>query len=102
VAALRLDGGAVGIDVMQVNDVPDWQVVAHDYLGPACAVALARLPAPARAAAFARAWSEHEARLKSRGLGLEEWTDGLAAAVNACPCWPLAVPQAYAGSVALV
>ena len=57
VAALRMDGGPVGIDVMRVTDVPDWQAVAHDYLGPACADALARVPAPARAAAFARAWS---------------------------------------------
>jgi 4'-phosphopantetheinyl transferase len=100
VAALRLDGGAVGIDVMRVTDIPDWQAVAHDYLGPACAAALARVPAPARAAAFARAWSEREARLKCRGLPLGEWRAGDAALALACPCLSLGLPDGYVGSLA--
>jgi 4'-phosphopantetheinyl transferase len=99
VAALRLDGGAVGIDVMRVTDIPDWQAVAHDYLGPACAAALARVPAPARAAAFARAWSEREARLKCRGLPLGEWRAGDAALALACPCLSLGLPDGYVGSL---
>jgi 4'-phosphopantetheinyl transferase len=101
VAAFRLDGGAVGIDLMQVADIPDWQAVAHDYLGPACAAALARLPAPARAAAFARAWSEREARLKCRGRQLAEWRSGDDAGLAACPCLALAVPDGYVGALAL-
>jgi 4'-phosphopantetheinyl transferase len=100
VAALRLDGGAVGIDVMRVTDIPDWQAVARDYLGPACAAALARVPAPARAAAFARAWSEREARLKCRGLPLGEWGAGDASLALACPCLPLVLPDGYVGSLA--
>jgi 4'-phosphopantetheinyl transferase len=100
VAALRLDG-AVGIDVMRVADVPDWHAVAHDYLGPACAAALADVPAPARAAAFARAWSEREARLKCRGLALAEWRADLDAALAACRCLPLAVPDGYVATLAL-
>jgi len=98
VAAVRLDGGAVGIDVMQVTDVADWEAVARDYLGPACAAALARVPSSARAAAFARAWSEREARLKCRGLPLEEWRTEDAPLVLACPCLPLALPDGYVGS----
>jgi len=101
VAALRMDGGAVGIDVMQETDVPDWEAVARDYLGPACAAALARLPAPARAAAFARAWCEREARLKCRGLPLGEWRAEDASLALACPCLSLALPDGYAGSLAL-
>ena len=101
VAALRLDGGAVGIDVMQVTDVPDWEAVARDYLGPACTAALARLPAPARAAAFARAWCEREARLKCRGLPLGEWRAEDASLALACPCLSLALPDGYVGSLAL-
>lgn len=101
VAALRLDGGAVGIDVMQVTDTPDWEAVARDYLGPACAAALARLPATARAAAFARAWSEREARLKCRGLPLEEWRAEDASLVSTCSCLSLALPDGYVGSLAL-
>lgn len=100
VAALRLDG-AVGIDVMRVADVPDWHAVAHDYLGPACAAALAGVPAPARAAAFARAWSEREARLKCRGLALAEWRPDLDAELGACRCLPLAVPDGYVATLAL-
>jgi 4'-phosphopantetheinyl transferase len=100
VAALRLDG-AVGIDVMRVADVPDWHAVARDYLGPACAAALADVPAPARAAAFARAWSEREARLKCRGLALAEWRADLDVELAACRCLPLAVPDGYVATLAL-
>nr|WP_307735807.1 4'-phosphopantetheinyl transferase superfamily protein [Massilia pinisoli] len=100
VAALRLDGDA-GIDVMRVADVPDWHAVAHDYLGPAAAAALARVPAPARAAAFARAWSEREARLKCRGLALAEWRADLDARLAACRCRPLAMPDGYVATLAL-
>jgi 4'-phosphopantetheinyl transferase len=99
VAALRLDGG-VGIDVMQVTDVPDWEAVARDYLGPACAAALACVPGPARAAAFARAWSEREARLKCRGLPLGEWRAEDASLELACSCLSLALPDGYVGSLA--
>jgi 4'-phosphopantetheinyl transferase len=101
VAALRMDGGAVGIDVMQVTDVPDWEAVARNYLGPACAAALAHVPGPARAAAFARAWSEREARLKCRGLPLGEWRAEDASLTLACPCLSLALPDGYVGSLAL-
>jgi 4'-phosphopantetheinyl transferase len=100
VAALRLDGGAVGIDLMQVADVPDWQAVARDYLGPACTAALAATPAHARAAAFARAWSEREARLKCRGLPLAEWRAADDALLAPIQCRPLAVPDGYVGTLA--
>jgi 4'-phosphopantetheinyl transferase len=99
VAALRLDGG-VGIDVMQVTDVPDWEAVARDYLGPACVAALARVPAATRATAFARAWSEREARLKCRGLPLGEWRAEDASLELACSCLSLALPDGYVGSLA--
>ena len=100
VAALRVDGD-VGIDVMRVADVPDWHAVARDYLGPACAAALAGVPAPVRAAAFARAWSEREARLKCRGLALAEWRADLEARLATCRCVPLAVPDGYVATLAL-
>lgn len=96
VAALRLDGGAVGIDVMQVADVPDWQAVARDYLGPACAAELDGMPA------FARAWSEREARLKCRGLALAEWRACDEPLLAACSCLSLVLPGGYVGSVAVL
>jgi len=101
VAAFRADGGAVGIDVSQVVPVPDWEPVARDYLGPDAAAQLAALPANARDAGFARAWSEHEARLKCLGLQLDEWRAELVPALQACRCFPLALPAGYVGYLAL-
>ncbi|MCS0628063.1 4-phosphopantetheinyl transferase [Telluria mixta] len=96
VAAFRLDAGAVGIDLMQVTDVPDWQAVARDYLGPGCAATLTGMPA------FARAWSEREARLKCRGLALAEWSASDEPLLSACSCLSLVLPDGYVGSVAVL
>jgi 4'-phosphopantetheinyl transferase len=99
VAAISLHG-AVGIDVTQVMDIPDWQPVARDYLGPDVAAALAALPAPARVHAFARAWTEREARLKCLGRELSEWSadgDRDVAPAAACPV----LPEGYVGALAL-
>lgn len=99
-AAFRFDG-PVGIDAMQVVPVPDWQAVARDYLGPAAAAVLAAVPEGDRDAAFARAWSEREARLKCLGWPLREWDAGDDAALQACTCLPLAVPAGYVATLAL-
>lgn len=99
VAAIRLQG-PVGIDVTQVVDVPDLQAVARDYLGPEQAARLALLPAHERPLAFARAWSEREARLKCLGLQLTEWSAALARELAACRCLPLVLPEGYTGVLA--
>jgi 4'-phosphopantetheinyl transferase len=93
--------GAVGIDVMSIVPVPDWESVARDYLGQYAARKLAARPEDERDAAFAHAWSEHEARLKCLGLQLSEWCDERAVALQACRCFPLALPDGYVGYVAL-
>jgi 4'-phosphopantetheinyl transferase len=100
VAALWPDG-AVGIDVMRIADVPDWEAVARDYLGPAAADALSARPDAQRPAAFAYAWSDHEARLKCLGLGLVEWDPELAERLTGCDARSLILPDGYAGHVAL-
>lgn len=103
VAAISLRG-AVGIDVTEVADAasfPDWEPVARDYLGPDAAAALAALAPDARAQAFARAWSEREARLKYLGRELVEWSADGDRALAACHCLPLALPKGYAGVLAL-
>jgi len=100
VAAFRLDGGPVGIDVMQVIDVPDWEPVARDYLGPGCAAALGHVPAAARADAFARAWSEREAMLKCLGMPLAEWDPAETDRLGTCTCRAIALPAGYVGTVA--
>jgi 4'-phosphopantetheinyl transferase len=99
-AAISLQG-AVGIDVTLVMDIPDWQAVARDYLGPAVTAALASLPDSERAEAFARAWSEREARLKYLGRELIDWSEESDRALAASRCLPLALPEGYAGVLTL-
>lgn len=72
-AAINLHG-AVGVDLMQVQTVPDWHAVAQDYLGAEVANGLSGLPESIRTMAFAKAWCRREAFLKLHGLALEEWT----------------------------
>ena len=74
-AAINLHG-AIGVDMMRVRDIPDWQAVARDYLGPAVAAALQAMPAAERPLAFARAWTRREAELKCQGSQLAEWPGG--------------------------
>src|SRR5471032_432971 len=62
-AAINLRG-AIGVDLMRVRDVPDWQAVARDYLGPAVTADLSACPPWQRARAFALAWTAREAHLK--------------------------------------
>ena len=99
-AAIGLDG-QVGIDVMRIVEIPDWQALARDYLGPGVAQALAAHGPAERPAALARAWSEREARLKCLGLGIGEWQAGEDADLQACLALPLALPDGYIGTLAL-
>jgi 4'-phosphopantetheinyl transferase len=96
--------GAVGIDVTQVADAaafPDWEAVARDFLGPAVVAALIPLPPAERMLAFARAWTEREARLKYLGRELVEWSADGDAPLHASRCLPLALPDGYVGALVL-
>ncbi|MGV8866186.1 MAG: 4'-phosphopantetheinyl transferase family protein [Janthinobacterium svalbardensis] len=75
-AAVHLHG-AVGIDVMRVQDIADWANLARDYLGPQVAEELAACPDAQRPLRLAQAWTAREAALKYAGLPLMEW-DGVA------------------------
>lgn len=94
-AAIHLHG-AIGIDVMRVQDIADWQQVARDYLGPQEADALAACPAEQRPLALARAWTAREAALKCAGLQLTEW-DGVA--LN-CHLQAVETPQNFVAMLA--
>ena len=104
VAAIRL-GGAIGIDLIRIEpgvaELPDWERVAQDYLGPQVCRQLATLSSAQRAAAFAQAWSRWEAGLKCFGLGLTEWTPALESRLASCAIRPLAVPEPYGGAMAI-
>jgi 4'-phosphopantetheinyl transferase len=95
--AINLRGRSVGIDLMRVQDIADWEGVARDYLGEAVAAQLADVEAISRAQAFAEAWTAREASLKSLGLPLSEWTP------RSLPCriFKLALPAELAGSLAI-
>lgn len=69
-AAFNLQG-PVGADIMRVRDIPDWQAVAGDYLGPAVARALQT--AADRPHAFTQAWTQREAALKCHAQQISEW-----------------------------
>jgi 4'-phosphopantetheinyl transferase len=69
-AAFSLQG-PIGADLMQVQDIPDWQTVARDYLGPAALAAL--LAAADRPHAFTQAWTRREAALKCHAQQISEW-----------------------------
>jgi 4'-phosphopantetheinyl transferase len=94
-AAIGLHG-AVGVDVMRVQDIPDWFILARDYLGPQVAEALSAAPADQRPLALAKAWTAREAALKCVGLPLAEW-NGTA---SACRSHALPLPAPYVATLA--
>ncbi len=77
-AAINLHG-AVGVDLMRVEEIFDWQAVARDYLGPEVCATLAVTPAAEHTLAFVLAWTRHEAVLKYHGIQLAEWSEEIAA-----------------------
>lgn len=92
--------GPVGVDLMQVMDMPDALDVAQAYLGPDAAQALAPLAPEAQAHAFALAWTAHEARLKCLGMPLQEWHEGLNTSLSTCLLQPLALPAPWVAHLA--
>jgi 4'-phosphopantetheinyl transferase len=96
-AAVLRRGGAVGIDLMDVQEVSDWARVALDYLGMAEACRLASLAPDERSHAFAQAWTEREASLKLFGLQLDEW----APLPADCKLTALSLPPGLSGAVAI-
>lgn len=94
-AAIGLHG-PVGIDVMRVQDIPDWANLARDYLGPQVAQELAACPAALRPAALAQAWTAREAALKCAGLPLAEWEGS----TPACRLHALPLPTPYVATLA--
>lgn len=94
-AAVHLHG-AVGIDVMRVQAIADWFMLARDYLGPQVADQLAACPADQRPLALAQAWTAREAALKCAGLPLAEWND----AAPACRLQALRLAAPYVATLA--
>jgi 4'-phosphopantetheinyl transferase len=98
IAAINLHG-AVGVDMLHTQLPADALAVTLDYLGPDAAQALTVADPEQRPAAFASAWTDHEARLKCLGIDLGEWDANPLLA--ACRVTALALPQGLIGALAL-
>lgn len=70
-------GASIGVDIVDIVPMPDWEAVSRTYLGPALTRRFAAIRADRRDRAFAQAWAELEARGKSLGMGLVEWSPGI-------------------------
>lgn len=96
--------GPVGIDLLHLPESADWleqiPLLANDWLGPKCAQRIAELAPQQQMLHFALAWTQHEARLKCRGLALQEWRGELDEYLAPCCVTQLALPAGYIGAVA--
>jgi 4'-phosphopantetheinyl transferase len=88
--------GLVGVDLMRVQEVPEWRAIARDYLPPHVRDRLETAEPGQRPWLLARAWTEQEARLKCHGRQLSEWS-GLALPAQ---CHELDLPDGFVGVVA--
>ena len=100
VAAVHLHG-PVGIDLMRLDGVlmPDWEIVARDYLGPAATARIGGCNDEPRALCFAQEWTRREAQLKWHGCGLVEWASAPVITEDAVVMRELALPDGYVGTV---
>ncbi|MGV7206955.1 4'-phosphopantetheinyl transferase family protein [Oxalobacteraceae bacterium A2-2] len=93
--------GPVGVDLMKVQDSPDWHRVARDYLGPEMEQELLACPPERRMQTYAQAWTANEARLKCLGRQLAEWDAGAAAPSAPLELRTLRLDPGLAGSLVL-
>jgi 4'-phosphopantetheinyl transferase len=96
-AAVHLHGAA-GIDVMRVQDIPDWFSLARDYLGLQVTEELAACADAQRPLRLAQAWTAREAALKCAGRQLAEWDD---LALN-CHLQAVETPQNFVAMLATI
>jgi len=97
---------SIGVDVMRVEPgtcaIPDWEVLAQDYLGPQAWGRLDCVATERRARAFAQEWTRWEAGLKCLGLALTEWTPALQQRLASCCVIALTLPDNYCGAIAML
>ena len=93
----------LGIDLMKVDDQPDWQQLASLFLGPTLTKKLLAYPAIEQVAAFTQEWTRLEACSKLSGDGLHEWSmqreANLVHQQHNTDVLVLTLPQPYCGTV---
>ena len=90
----------IGIDILKTpatTTIPDWQDVATLYLGPHISAAIAKLPLAEQAHSFALHWAQLEARFKSRGQALCEWSEANAIDKAGYQVHELDLPKVWGG-----
>ena len=100
-AAINMNG-KVGVDLIDVKSIPNDNEIyklALEYLGTQVAENLLLLPSEQQKHAFAKAWTEFEARLKCQEKSLDEWTSSSTLQLNTLSIRPLKLPESYIGSV---
>ena len=101
-AAINMNG-AVGIDLMSLNNMPalnEIHSLATDYLGSTIAQQLASLSANLQTNAFAKAWTAFESRLKCGDIALTEWNEAAEIHLAQYTYKDLMLPDGYIGTVA--
>lgn len=94
--------GPVGVDIVKVENLPDWENIAQHYLGPTTTRELRQTPPEHRPHAFARAWAALEACCKRHGQGVREWGREMETRLHACETAAVeGLPPGYAGVVAV-
>ncbi|AZP13636.1 4'-phosphopantetheinyl transferase family protein [Undibacterium parvum] len=91
----------IGVDLLKLAHLPDWQAVATLYLGPEVSAAIAATDPAQQMACFALHWAQLEARCKCQGLGLSEWSVSSNADTAAYRYQQLDLPTGYVGALAI-
>ena len=102
IAAINMHG-KVGIDLMAIHSVPEqdeMHTLVTDYLGKQTAEYLSGLAGDRQKEAFARAWTNFEARLKCKEKALVEWSQSGEALLTGCSSCNLQVPDGYIAAIA--
>ena len=95
--------GAVGVDILTVNSVPEddeLRTLTIEYLGVKATERIINRPRDEHKEAFAMAWTEFEACLKLKGEALVEWSATRDEKLNSIPVCSLALSDGYIGAIA--
>jgi 4'-phosphopantetheinyl transferase len=98
VALIAVGSDEVGVDVERIDPSRNLEGVARRTFGREAAEELARVPLPARAAAFYARWTAHEARVKLSGEGFAGMRQAPSRSVTVRP---VPVGEGYAAAVAV-
>ena len=101
IAAINMNG-KVGVDLIDIKSIPNDNEIyklASEYFGTHVVEYLSLLQRELQKHAFAKAWTEFEARLKYQEQSLIEWTPSNILPLNTFTIQSLDIPEGYIGTV---